>query len=436
MNFANRRPYRYRLARRTQTILSSFLGDKRCPPQRAESASATCCHEYFPIRFPVMRASNRCAPSIIITCSSTQVECYQGPCHMTISIVVQGALWEGNLAEVANNCAHWRRLFPDAEIILSISITDMVDTDALATAGIVPTKQASSNPWSRNALHIIDDVADAVVLARPAMPLPHLKDNSGMNHGNLQIAAAQAGLTRASKHRVLRVRNDMIFVDASFIDQYFEICSFPRRSIRAFKERVLIPSLFTLNPFGDERLPFHYSDWFHFGLTDDVKMYWDVPFIGLADAVHYKVRPHAPHSNEMERRFYTRIGVEQILGSNLARRQYPQATLDYHNDLRDADLSLLILANEFAVIDLSKSLLFFEKYQKFINSDLGDHICLSHDHWRRLATTGVEPRRIVSPQRSGQRQFEAAFKTATNSAPACAPTQRRSSKRLAEEQTQ
>ena len=43
-----------------------------------------------------------------------------------LSVVIQGPLFQGNMVETANNCRHWREVFPAAQIILSVSVTDVV----------------------------------------------------------------------------------------------------------------------------------------------------------------------------------------------------------------------------------------------------------------------------------------------------------------------
>ncbi|KON63017.1 hypothetical protein KOEU_34990 [Komagataeibacter europaeus] len=59
-----------------------------------------------------------------------------------------------------------------------------------------------------------------------------------------------------------------------------------RRAFRSLKRRILISEFFTLDPYMFEILPFHYSDWFHFGLTEDV------PPDNIMDARYCEINPY------------------------------------------------------------------------------------------------------------------------------------------------
>lgn len=313
-----------------------------------------------------------------------------------LSIVVQGALWRDNLIQTARTCDAWRRLFPSAELILSVSVSDILEQTAPGVLnGLRLTAAYANDGFAAIAITKIQNACDAVVLSPGDLPLPRFKDDSGPNNFNLQLAAAKAGLAQARGQYVLRLRSDLVFPDRRFLDQHFTDRNLPRGPSSVFDERVLISWLFTLNPFTIERLPFHFSDWFNFGRLDDVRRLWTAAPMTLSDAVFHRNSAHDVGSNRRERQFYSRLGVEQHLHFSFFRTMFPDLELSVHNDPRSAAASLAILADNFTICDVAASGVFFEKYsQDAVNAERRFH-CLTREDWLRLVDERATPPETV-----------------------------------------
>lgn len=309
-----------------------------------------------------------------------------------LSIVVQGPLSAGNLVETARNCRHWRRLFPKAEIVLSISITDVLEDPSPG-----PRNELRLSPEYRYhgqaqvAAAVLRDSCDVVLVSSGDLPLPTFKDDSGPNNSNLQIAAAKAGLAAAGGGYVLRTRSDLVFRDTGFIARHLEDRDLSRGPAAVFEERVLISWLFTLNPLTIERMPFHFSDWFNFGRLSDVKRLWDVPPMTLADAVRYRALDHPAHSNRRERQFYSRVGIEQHLHFTFFRSMFPSLRLASHNDTTSMAASLAILADNFTLCDVGTEGVFFEKYREDMLSPEKRFHCIRRKDWLSLVENRSAP---------------------------------------------
>ncbi|MBB3957634.1 WavE lipopolysaccharide synthesis family protein [Novosphingobium sediminicola] len=320
-----------------------------------------------------------------------------------LSIVLQGGVSAANIVQTANYCRHWRDLFPQAEIILSISSLDIIDgTRADGNpAGLVLNAPATESGLARTALGVIKTICDKVVQADGGLPLPPIKtDSPGLNNVNLQIVAAQAGLAVASGTHVLRTRSDLIFTNKNFIDQWAEGNLLPNGEARVLQQRVLISYLYTLNPYTYERMPFHYSDWFHFGLIEDVRALWNVPLATFADATHYKTHDCADYSNHQERRMITRLAVEQHISYHALLNFFPHLILNFHNDLRDVDLSVDILFDNFVICDLVKASCIFDKYVKDFENPIKKIHCIPEEDWKTLAPLAAEQRHSVLRERA------------------------------------
>lgn len=299
-----------------------------------------------------------------------------------LSIVVQGPLFRSNVLDTAQRLEHWRTLFPSAQIIYAVSCTDLLRgarPGRLAT--LTPTRKHHDDGQCRAALGAVARSCDVVVLADDALPLPPFKNDSGPNNFNLQLAAATAGLDEAHGRWCLRVRSDAVFSTRDFLRDYAADAVRPRGATARFAERVLISPIFSLNPYTVERMPLHFSDWFHFGRLEDVKLLWNAAPVTLADATYYQTRPHAPGSNARERQFVSRLAVEQHLAYGCFRPLVDGLELRFHNDVSCVDLAMRIWADNFAMCDLRRSHFVFDKYLSDQMETRTALQCLTRDDW-------------------------------------------------------
>jgi hypothetical protein len=242
------------------------------------------------------------------------------------------------------------------------------------------------------AARTLSEVCDNLVFSTDALPLPPLKFDEKINNVNLQIAAAKAGLRHVERQFVLRIRNDAVFYDAGFIDFYLENNRQKRGGKTYLQDRVLICDTYTLNPYSFERLPYHFSDWFHFGSTADVREIWQCPPMNYADSIYYEFQSHKKDSFFGERLFRSRLAAEQHIISHWAHGKDPENSLLYHNDLQSRDLSLQVLRDNFIISDRLKCKLRMRKYANARVAAAHKYLCVSHADWARLAADPARKR--------------------------------------------
>ena len=250
------------------------------------------------------------------------------------------------------------------------------------------------------ALDVILASCDRVAFAPSALPLPPIKsDSPKLNNMNFQIEAARYGLTLATGHHVLRIRADMIFMNRSFLDQYAAAEAMFKGKTAVFQQRVMISWLFTLNPYTNERMPLHYSDWFHFGLTTDVRQLWQAPPITFQDSLYYRTHRHAPGSNAAERLFNIRIAVEQHIVYACFKPHFPDLTLDYHNDCSSIELAVDILLDNFAICDIEHAGCIMDKYAGEFTDPAKLTHCITREDWFAMAAAReVDYRTTLMPK--------------------------------------
>lgn len=292
-----------------------------------------------------------------------------------ITLVFQGPVVGGS-GGTADVITRTRRAFPASPCLLST-------WDGADTAGI--------------------DV-DAVVCSSDPGGLPGIKWRDGpgeSNNVNRQIRSSQRGLQHVRTRYALKIRTDCALRHTGLVD------AFERFSRPASTPRILACSLFTIDPSMFEQMPYHVSDWLQFGLTSTLQLFWSVPFMAEHDATFYDRHPHAPHSTFMDRRFRTRLAVEQYLATHYASRSgYPIP--HYHNDVRPEVLEghRRFLARQWVIADPWDLGLDFPKYAWACRSSFQRLNCLLAMDWYRLlqedgdARLGPYPPRAIKARRA------------------------------------
>ncbi len=277
-----------------------------------------------------------------------------------ISLVFQGPVVRGP-GGTADLIARTRRAFPASPCLLST-------WDGSDTTGID---------------------ADTVLFSSDPGSLPGIKWRDGpgeSNNVNRQIRSSQRGLHQVRTPYAVKIRTDCALRHAGLVE-IFERCT-PTDS----RPRILACSLFTIDPLMFEQMPYHVSDWLQFGSTSILERFWAVPFMAEHDATFYDRHPHAPHSTFMDRRFRTRLAVEQYLAAHYASRDgYPIP--HYHNDVRPEVLEghRRFLARQWVIADPWDLGLEFPKYAWACRSSFQRLNCLLAMDWHRLLLEDGHP---------------------------------------------
>jgi len=250
-----------------------------------------------------------------------------------ISIVVQGAVmhgpnWKGEGSMTRDCLLSVRKYFPGSKIILST--------------------------WAKADLGDLD--YDELVLSEDpgAVSIPH---TTIKNNVNRQIKNTIEGLRRVQTKYSLKLRTDFILKGRQIVE-LFNAYPFPSslEGDREFDARVVICCYYSRHPEKfDYPMPFHPSDWFHFGLTSDLIRLFDIPFCPEPENVEWwlsRERPlYDPRPSETRRY----VPEQHIWLSCLRKRK--EIRFDYTWDIRDSQtipLSARALAANFIIVDPSQ----------------------------------------------------------------------------------
>jgi len=164
------------------------------------------------------------------------------PSFKEISVVVQGPV---DMNYTPRTLKSIRRVLPGATIILST--WEGSDTAGLDHDVLIENK----------------DPGQAMLGGRPANYLR-------------QIVSTLNGLKSAETKYAIKLRSDMGLKHAGFLKYFMEFNAVPTdKNYKVLKERIAIFT--THNPRRNFKNPFHVSDWFFFGSTEDLIDVFDIP---------------------------------------------------------------------------------------------------------------------------------------------------------------
>lgn len=244
-----------------------------------------------------------------------------------ISVVVQGPVFgepdspheEAKTLRVVESI---RRTMPGAEIILST--------------------------WEGSETSHLN--VDKIVLSKdPGGWICHT-NGSTYNNVNRLLVSTQKGLEQVNRPYAVKTRSDCEFINADFVSSW---TAFPIRSdqLKLTKERVIATSFFTVNPLKFNRwASYHISDWFSFGLTEDVRAIWSAPLMPREMATWYQTHPlpaNAPNDG-----FICRFRPEQWIWSNFVKSKM---SIDYEDaydcSANNTIITLLLIVNNLILLE-------------------------------------------------------------------------------------
>lgn len=103
------------------------------------------------------------------------------------------------------------------------------------------------------------------------------KDDAVYENMNRQIVSTSNGLKKVQTKYAVKFRSDNLISSNTFIGTYKSYQKFGESRHRIFKQRILTSDMWALDFIQGWPVPFFLSDFFHFGLTEDLLKLWDLP---------------------------------------------------------------------------------------------------------------------------------------------------------------
>jgi hypothetical protein len=276
-----------------------------------------------------------------------------------ISIVVQGGLDVG--WDLRYSADYLREVLPGATLIL-----------ATQKSAVKAFEGASS--------------FDKVVLTDDPGALPSVKFGGGAHNVNRQILSAAAGMAAVTTPFAMKLRTDAYLSSRKVVDIWQNWGEQNLSTRTRGRARILIASIFSLNPRFDERLAYHLSDFIQFGRTEDLQSFWNCPLLDFGTSTWYERHDYTTGSLRREKEFRCRYATEQWLTLNylFGSGSFP---IKFHNDIDEGVIAGFEaqLVDNFVVAHPFDIGLNMPKHAAFFTSRYFNTICHTLESWKELA---------------------------------------------------
>lgn len=185
---------------------------------------------------------------------------------------------------------------------------------------------------------------------------PQMND-SGANQLNRILATSKAGIAAVKTKYCARMRSDLIIRNNNILQDWAS--KFPKRDKKysVFKSRICFFQLWTRLGI-DIRgsfipTPFYFSDWFCFGLTEDIKTYYlSTDLVKEPEYTNWFKNSRNIIFNIYDSNDYRRFHPEQYFGMSCFKQFFKEADMKSYQDFTDKKLELSnkILANNLVVL--------------------------------------------------------------------------------------
>lgn len=193
-----------------------------------------------------------------------------------------------------------------------------------------------------------------------------------MNNGNRQIVSTKAGLAHAGRKYTLKMRSDLMLLGDSFLSYYVKFSSGYRGRRKIFRQRVMVGELYTrenyvYKKYGhkyDVPKPFHPSDWFYFGLTEDVKALFGA--VGLIPEGEMRGYP-CKYPGRVEDNLYRyswRYTTEQHIFLGIVKKHFPEVSFEDWTDWGEGNIRLSreAMMDNFMILNFCQHGILNQKY--------------------------------------------------------------------------
>jgi len=228
----------------------------------------------------------------------------------------------------------------------------------------LPGAQVIFSTWENTDISEADrNLCDMIVFNKD----PGMEYNDPQNEtpNNIQriLKSVQAGLPYCRNKYILRLRSDLALTGTGFT-KYFSRFQQRFPSLALFERKIIIGSLFTMSKIRQNGLihptPFHISDWYCFGLKQDVCELYHLPPIGrLKTYSRYFENRKRPNFKDMDciKNRLWKFPVEQYIGVHNAKKVFKN--LDFpnflsHDQVNQKEAEKFIISN-FIVLDTAQS---------------------------------------------------------------------------------
>lgn len=280
----------------------------------------------------------------------------------------------------------------DISIILQGSIVKTETLKCLKSIRkFLPGSEVILSTWEGAEVEELEGLFDILVLNKSPEAVLMTEFKMTYNNLNRQLLSTQEGLKRATRKYAMKLRSDSILTSDKFL-KYFDEFSKKSENYQLFAHKVLIPTLFSRYSLKVSKnqasfnVPFHPSDWWMFGLREDLnKYYLDTPLAPEPYFTKYFELEENRGKISPFNAIKTKFTPEQYLCYEAFHRNfsdiYMKDVTDYTDEIMAKSRECFV--NNFIVLNFKQSGIYLKKYPYSKNEKFAGEQYLGLYHFAR-----------------------------------------------------
>lgn len=247
----------------------------------------------------------------------------------------------------------------DITVVVQGPVVDITKDVLLSVRKYLPGSQIILSTWEGSDVAGLD--ADLTILNKDPGGHKHSDElDWQLNNLNRQIVSSANGLKKVKTKYALKMRTEYYLTGCSFLESYRK---YQNRSdkVKITKQRIAVCSLYTRFQYSHLPLPYHVSDWFYFGLAEDLLDLVDIPLPEEPSFSNWFKGKKKPDNILL----YTnmRFAPEQYMWLGLLHKKM-DVECGHYSDMsgRNDFLSFMSIVNNTIVLDKESISIHFPKY--------------------------------------------------------------------------
>lgn len=204
-----------------------------------------------------------------------------------------------------------------------------------------------------------------------------------------QIVSTKNGLKQVKTKFAMKIRSDMTINGIEYINAFQLYSDCRSEEFKILKNRIIVSNFYCRNPKRID-LPFHVSDWFQFGLTEDLLNLWDIE-PNEPENSHYFLSREKPQnvkelSTELYGTLFFRYFPEQFIWINFLKKNLINVDVKHYLDNTEENIFITekSFANNLVILDYAQSGINFNKFDPYLYARGEFTEPYTHKEWQRL----------------------------------------------------
>lgn len=212
------------------------------------------------------------------------------------------------------------------------------------------------------------------------------------NNVHRQIVSTKHGLRAVKTPYAMKLRSDMTLTGNHFLDVFKKYDDYRADEFRIFKNRIITNNLYCAHP-RKTKFPFHISDWFQFGNTEDLLKLWDIEIPKEPETSHFFLNKKKPENDPFASAIFKYI-PEQSIWLGCLEKNAISVNFNHYCDNTEENIVLTekMFSNNLVILDYANSGISFNKYNPYMHDYSAQY---TNKDWQLLYQKYCNPEFVI-----------------------------------------